>query len=152
MWLAQLPSLLLPYLYLKLDHSGNPLSVEWLRLCTFIAAGMWDADAGALWTTLCQASTWRRGLWTGVSPWLSEASSHGDWEGGISRGLDWGSLKSESQGRGLLPCSKGSLVPSLPMSWCIHGLCSHTAGPGPPLPALPARTYCRAQGTIFNIF
>ena len=45
----------------------------------------------------------------GVSPWLSEASPYGDWEGGVSGGLDWGSLMCEAQGRGLLPCSENSL-------------------------------------------
>ena len=93
MWLAQVPSLLLPYIYIKLEHSGNSLSVEWLRLCAFIAVGMWDADAGALWTTLCQVSAWRRGLWTGVSAWLSEASPHVYWR---AKGLDWGPLKCEA--------------------------------------------------------
>ena len=57
-----------------------------------------------------------RALDWGVSLWLSEASTHGDWEEGVSGGLDWGSLKCEGQRRGLLPCSKDSLVPSLPMS------------------------------------
>ena len=36
--------------------------------------------------------------------------------GGVSGGLDWGPLKCEARGRGLLPWSKGSLVPSLPTS------------------------------------
>ena len=117
MWLAQLPSLLLPYIYLKLEHSGNSLSVEWLRLCAFIAVGMWDADAGALWTTLCQASAWRRGLWTGMCLLGSQRlQPMGTGRGGVSGGLDWGSLKCEGQRRGLLPCSEDSLVPSLPMS------------------------------------
>ena len=63
----------------------------------------------------------KRDLDWGVSPWLSGASPYGDWEEGVSGGLDWGSLKCVAQGRGLLPCSKGNLVPSLPMSWCIMG-------------------------------
>ena len=45
----------------------------------------------------------------GFNPW-------GLGGGGVSGGLDWGSLKCEGQGRGLLPCSEDSLVPSLPMS------------------------------------
>ena len=109
MWLAQLPSLLLPYLYLKVDHSSNSLSVEWLKLCAFIAVGMWDADAGALWTTLCQASAWRRGLWTGCVPLALRGFTLWGLGGGVSGGLDWGSLMCEAQGRGLLPCSKNSL-------------------------------------------
>ena len=89
----------------------------------------------------CQASIWRRGLWTHVSSWFSEVSPHVYWEGDVRGGLDWGPLKCEARGRGLLPCSKGSLVPSLPTSRCIHGLCSHTAGTGPSLPALPPQPF-----------
>ena len=58
-----------------------------------------------------------RALDWGVSPWLSGASPHGDWEEGVSGGLAWGSLKCEAQGRGLLPCSKDSLSPLCP---CPH--------------------------------
>lgn len=61
---------------------------------------------------------------------------------GVSGGLDWGPPECEAQGRGLLPWSKGSLVPLLcPHPRGIHGLCPHTEGPGAPHPALPLQPF-----------
>ena len=78
-------------------------------------------DANAAWP---HSAKWAPGgdSWTGVSAWLSEALPHVYWG---TKGLDRVPVKCEAQGRGLLPWSKGSLVPSLPTSRCIHGLCSH---------------------------
>ena len=61
---------------------------------------------------------------------------------GVSGGLDWGPPECEAQGGGLLPWSKGGLVPLLcPHPHGIHGLCPPTAGPGPPHPALPLQPF-----------
>lgn len=46
---------------------------------------------------------------------------------GVSGGLDWGPPEREAQGGGLLPWSKGGLVPSLPSSpwhpWAVSPHC-----------------------------